>query len=208
MVVTMSSNAVCRTTDSVESSSVTFGLLTPTIPVVSIVAHPGTVIATGQSDTLIAIVTGATSVSFQWYRNNTLIAGATNATYISNTFNNGDSVTCFVDNHDPCGNPSFNSVHITVIPLSVTDPAATDLRILPNPNSGTFRLTGKMTADGDVVITVLNILGQEVYKGMLPVTHGTVDTEIRLDNALPAGSYILNILPGGERHSFHLTVHR
>src|SRR6185312_15616502 len=110
---TLLSNYRCRDTNRVFSNNITMTVDSAIVPVVTITASPGTSIGIGVSDTLTANVTdGGTAPTYKWYLNNVAVAGATNATFIRNTFINGDSVSVKVTRNDACGLSTFNAVHI------------------------------------------------------------------------------------------------
>ena len=106
--------------------------------VVSINTAPGTVIASGQTVTFTAVVTGinTSTANYQWVLNSSIIAGETNATYTSGSLSNQDSVSCIVTSSMPCVYPSFNSVIVNVLVEGVLQQNLTtaDINLVPNPN--------------------------------------------------------------------------
>ncbi len=127
----------CILADSVFSNHITMTIETPLLPSVTIVAHPGTTIAIGQTDTLTAVVTnGGTSPTYQWAINHTDIPGANAATFIYSGFMNHDSVSVTVTSGGLCGGvQTFNWVYMNVGSTGVTQVNRTigDIRLMPNP---------------------------------------------------------------------------
>ena len=207
--VELTSNFTCPTVDTaVANVMMTVGA--PSIPVVEISANPGTSIATGQVDTLTAVVTNAgSSVSYQWVVNSTVIVGATNSVYYS-TFSNNDSVTCQAINYNGCNLEGFNSVKITVFPLDVK--AVTfgsgDIRLIPNPNVGTFAIKGTLgtTADEEVTMEVTDILGQVIYKNKVMVHNGLINENVQLSSTLANGMYMMNLRSGSDSKVIHFVI--
>ena len=210
VTVAMTSNFTCVSTDTA-SHSVMMNVGTPTVPVVVIVASPGTDIATGETETLTAFVTNAgSSVSYQWVVNSTVIAGATNAVYSSNAFNNNDSVTCQVINNNGCNLGGFNSVKIRVYGVGVKQVTfgTGDIRLLPNPNSGDFSVKGTLgtTADEEITMEVTDMMGQVVYKNKVVTHGGIIDEKVTLNNTLANGMYIMNLRSGSDTKIFHFVI--
>jgi len=171
--------------------------ITPGSTFTSITAKPGITIKSGQSDTLQAVVAGAgTAHSYQWKVNGTYMAGATNATYISNAFANNDTVTCFVISDGPCGTVTESkSVVIYISNLDVHDLSnGAEIVIMPNPNKGSFSVKGNLgdLNDENVTMEVTNILGQVVYNNKFQIKNGMIDAHLQTRN-IASGVYFLNL---------------
>jgi uncharacterized protein YjdB len=196
---TMATSIACNTAPSVNSNTIAL-LTTPVIvPTVNITVSPGVVIPYGTLATFNALATGAgAGPTFQWFVNGVSITGATSNIYTNSTLHNGDSVTCRVTAIEECGKETFNSVLMGVKgnPTSV-DPRvmASDIMLVPNPNTGDFVIKGRVAAqDGEVItVEVTNVLGQTVYTGTLPVKDAQVNGHIKLAHDLANGMYLLNL---------------
>jgi uncharacterized protein (TIGR02145 family) len=100
----------------------------PTIPVsVAINADPDSAICSGNLVTYIATpVNGGTLPIYQWFINDTLVAGETSSTYISSSLTNGDQVKCIMTSDELCaaGNPASSNIIIAQVlpkpPVSLT----------------------------------------------------------------------------------------
>ncbi|MEI8279022.1 MAG: T9SS type A sorting domain-containing protein [Bacteroidota bacterium] len=92
---------------------------TTTIPTASIAVSPNDTVCAGAAVSYTATPSNAGSTpSYQWLKNGTVIAGATNSTY-TYTPANGDSVQCIVVSSVPCAGPALsNAIHMV---LSGTD---------------------------------------------------------------------------------------
>lgn len=70
--------------------------------------------------------------------------------------------------------------------------------VYPNPNSGKFTLefSADSSASNNLRMEIYNVTGQLVYKKELFKTNGTISTVIELDEALPGGVYVMNLVSG------------
>ena len=181
-------------------------------PLVIIAAHPSASILSGQPDTLTAIVTnGGPAVTYKWYKNGTLITGATSSVYISNTFSNHDSVTCIVTSHSACGNnTSSNSLIISVINVGVKQVPSlgSDIRLFPNPNMGLFTVMGSLgtTYDQEVTLTITDMLGKVIYKNNVIALNGNINEQLVLNSSLANGMYLLEVHSESENAVFHFVI--
>jgi len=204
----MNSSYPCRLKNSDTSSNVTFSIDTPQVPAVFIAAYPGTYIILGQPDTLVAIVTGAIFPTYQWYRNNTIITGATTNTYIHTyTATANDSLTCQVTSHGICRVSSFGWVFVSAVTGVADLSGNADIHVLPNPSNGDFTVTGTLNTaiDREVSIDVTNMLGQIVYSGKTATSGGKLEARIQLRD-MPGGAYLLSLRSGSANKIFHIVV--
>jgi hypothetical protein len=196
----MRSSATCNLVDSAFSGLTTLTVVTPGAPPsVVISATPGTTIAPGTSDTLVATAFGAgTSPAYQWYINGVLIPGATSSTFVSSTFANHDSVTCKVTSSNLCKETGFKSVIITVKSgnggVSVNGLViGNGVHVMPNPNNGLFAIKGEWSkGDEEVSIEITDMVGKVIYTGTTLAEAGQVNTQISLPS-IASGTYMLNL---------------
>ena len=84
-----------------------------------------------------------------------------------------------------------NDGSVTISSVQSVDITNNDLLVMPNPNSGTFTVTGK-TNDGLVTMVVLNSLGQQICEITNQVTGKSFTQVINISN-LPSGIYYLQV---------------
>ena len=208
----MASNYACITADTVISDYIRLTVDSSLIPVITLTASPGAVILKGQSDTITATVVNAgSSPSYQWLVNTTIIPGATTNVFISDTLSNGDSVTCIVHGSGECGLYTFNSAVIItdgILNVKQITSGNSDIRLLPNPNNGSFMLRGTLgtTQDEEVSVEITDMVGQVIYKTKILAVNGKINEQIRLNNALPNGMYSLNLHSQTENKVFHMVI--
>ncbi len=210
--VRMVSNHPCRITDTAISSTSTITVAPMVVPSVDIIAHPGTTISPGQSDTLYAIATNAgPSPTYQWSINSVNVPGATSSIFISSTFSDGDIVTVRVTSSGICaGLIAARSLTITIgVGVDEVVKGKTDLRLMPNPNKGTFVVSGTVSEQsGDGFIEVTDLLGQVVYRRTTTVKDGRVEQAVELDKSLANGMYIMRLGIGEEIAVIHFVLER
>jgi len=208
----MYSSLSCSLLDSVQSNTINMTAPPIEIPSVSIIAIPGYHIPPGATDTLIAnVIFSGISLSYQWSINGFPVAGATNDTFISNTFHNLDSVTCKVTGYSVCGATSRDAYIIIVdsIATGVHDlhEGNMDLSLVPNPNNGTFTLRGSLPGGNDVDMKITDMLGQVVYEKKI-TGQRSINEQIQLRNTLANGMYLLNVRSDRENLVFHFVIEK
>ena len=208
----MTSNYACVTTDTVSSSYIQLVIDSSLIPVITLNATPGITILQGQSDTITAtVVNGGISPTFQWLVNGVPVSGDTTNVFISDTLSNNDSVTCIVRGSGECGLYTFNSaIIITDGKLNVQQITAgnSDLRLVPNPNNGSFTVKGTLatTLDEEVSVEITDMLGQVIYKNKIMAVGGRINEQIQLNSKLANGMYTLSLHAENENKVFHLVI--
>ena len=168
---TVSSTGACGGTSS--TATVTINPL-PTSPTL-----------TAQYNGPTTTLTSSAATGNQFYLNGVAIAGATGPSYVVNSAAQLGSYTVTTTNANGC--VSLPSVPL-VVTASAKQLATATLQVFPNPTpSG--RLTVELTGAHQLVqLTVLNAVGQVVYRGTL----AAAATQQLLDlNALPSGVYLL-----------------
>ncbi len=209
----MYSSLTCTLLDSVHSTnSINMTVPPIAIPSVSIIAIPGTHIPAGTTETLIAdVVFTGISLSYQWEINGIPVPGATNDTFISNTFNNLDSVSCKVTGLSVCGSATREAGVIIVdsVLTGVHDinHGVADLALIPNPNNGSFTLKGSMATAEDVDVKITDMLGQVVYEKRIS-GQKKINEQIQLSNMLANGMYLLNVKSDTENMVFHFVIEK
>jgi hypothetical protein len=156
---------------------------------------------------------GGPSPTFQWYRNNVAIPGATNSSY-STPIYQSDTFWCKIVGTPPCyGSINATSNYIIVrntLGSGQLSALHTDLSLFPNPNTGDFVLSGlvAMTEGNELNIEVTDVLGHVIYKGATVPVNGQVLEKIALGNDIAPGTYLVRIRAEQVNQTFHFVVSR
>ncbi|MBC7554569.1 MAG: T9SS type A sorting domain-containing protein [Taibaiella sp.] len=81
---------------------------------------------------------------------------------------------------------------ISKLNIPGTDKAALQLKVYPNPNAGSFELSGAVSstdAQKGLTLTVINVLGQQVYRTSAAARNNYMTANIALNQHLPEGVY-------------------
>ena len=208
--VILTSNEACTMPDTA-IAYIAPDVLPSLIPIDSIGAIPGFSIGRGETDTLIAFVTGGgTSYLYQWVVNSTIVPGANSYMYITDSLANNDSVSCIVVSVGPCGgDSSFNSVAISVGPSAVaTVTQGAGLTLYPNPNNGVFTLQGTVgaTGSGNTSIEIMDLTGKVVYSTNAALPNGQINAHLQIGDVVTSGMYFVRLSSAGASVVLPLTV--
>jgi hypothetical protein len=178
---------------------------------VFITANPGLNIAEGQSVSLKAVIAnGGTNPVYQWLLNGNEVPGAIHATFVNNTYQGNDTVTCIVGSASGCGNYSVSGkVIVSVESLSVVNAGSAErFALLPNPNKGDFMVTGTLSnaVNAKVDIEITDMLGQIVFRNKVVALNGRINEHIQLQAGLANGMYLLNLKAGDDNEVFHFVI--
>jgi hypothetical protein len=213
VVARLTSNYACATTNNVSSNSVKMHVDAVFTPIVNMTANPGVKVQEGTEVTFTATPLNAGDApAFQWLINQSAVVGATLPVFKTADLMDGDSVTCIVYGNARCANLSINSIvmEITPAPTSVKNTVIgnNEVRLIPNPNTGAFTISGTLAskADENVTLEVTDMLGQVIYRGASVARNGIVNERIDLGKTLANGMYMLSMGVGAERRAFHFVV--
>lgn len=167
----------------------------------------------GEEFTLFSNVTnGGPGPTYQWFKNGVAIPGATHSSYAATIYHN-DTFSLQVIGNPPCDASMIylsgsNSIVLYGDQLGVNPLTGNNtLFLFPNPNNGSFVLSGKMsnTSAKDITYEVSNMLGQVVYTGKAAPQNGMIKEQITI-NDLSAGSYLLRVNSENGNEVFHFVV--
>ena len=212
----MTTSNICAS-PAVISADVTLNVWPEVAPVIDITtAQPDTSSYLGQVYTFYSTLTyGGPSPTYQWYINNAPIGGATNAVFTTHLYNDNDTIYCSINSNSPCDTSLNQRASNTIIIygqgyLSVGSVAAAgnELTLFPNPNNGSFTLSGKInsTSNKDIGIEMSDMLGRIVYAGKTTPDNGVIRADINLGSDVAAGTYLLRVQTETGTETFHFVV--
>ena len=209
--LTMISNYRCPVPSDTAVASLT--LHVDPVIIVTVTGSPGVLITEGGYDTLTATIqNGGDAPTYQWYKNGIIIPGATYYKYITNDLDDRDSITCVVTtgSGSACeGVKGYNWIILAVAPAGVNqiDNYISGIKLLPNPNNGSFAIAGTSKAIGkEATIQVTDVLGQVVYSELAPLGTGAFKHNLDLGNNLSNGVYMLRIIVDNDSTVMRFTM--
>lgn len=144
---------------------------------------PDTIFVTDQ----VILDAGSGFVSYSWstgHASQTIIVNAT-----------GDYIACVTDANGCTG---CDTITVEIITNTIDLEDSGYLNIFPNPNSASFTISGELFNQEKFGITIVNTIGQSVYRSNAETIGTKISKEINLGNISP-GVYYLQIIIGTER---------
>ena len=213
----MTTSNICAS-PAVISADVTLNVWPQITPILDITTtQPDTSSYLGQVYTFYSTATyGGPMPSYQWYVNNAPVPGATSAEFTTHIYDDNDTIYCVINSNSPCDTSLNTGASNTIIIygqgyLSVGTLAAAgnDLTLFPNPNNGSFTLSGSVHANSNKEITIemSDMLGRIIYAGKtMPDNNGIVKADVKLDGDVAAGTYMLRVHTETGTETFHFVI--
>jgi hypothetical protein len=212
IICRMTSNYPCLTSTFAVSAPFIMNVQSPSVNTVSVSASAAGA-PSGVPLTFIAVAPNAgPAPSYQWFVSGLPITGATNMTYTTSSLSNGQVVSCMVTSSLLCASPRIStSAGFTVSITTGIEQTMKDgnkLILSPNPNNGQFAITGKMLASVSepLQVSVINMLGQQVYATTVIATNTDVNIPVALPNDVVPGMYLVSLQIGTQKVVFHVSV--
>ena len=137
-----------------------------------------------------------------WSSSNTDVAIVDNMGSVTGIAPGNANVTHTVTDDNGEASTSVTPVVVSAVPM--------DLSVVPNPNKGTFTVTGIMgtTQDVGVAFQIIDVLGQVIYSARGVALGGKVSETISLNSALANGIYMLDVRSGNDHKVFHFVIEK
>ncbi|MBK7440555.1 MAG: T9SS type A sorting domain-containing protein [Bacteroidetes bacterium] len=140
---------------------------------------------------------GGVSLTYQWFRNGNIIAGATSNIY--NVTTGGNYAVEVTNTATGC---SQRSPKYTITQSckegDVAGIESSSFNVYPNPSNGTFTIDlsiiGNETESADILL--FNMVGEVVYQTNTDINNNTINAEITPVNNLAEGLYIVKVMVG------------
>ncbi len=144
-------------------------------------------IGTGWSINLSIALGGGT-----WSSGSPSIATVGSSTGVVTGVSIGTAVITFTN---MCGSSTYTvTVHSSVGVQSVSN--GNTISVIPNPSKGEITVRGNLpgvAAIGNVTIDIMDMTGRKIYSDVLPVSNGSINSEIVLNNNIANGLYIIKL---------------
>ncbi len=209
----LTSNALCPFPAAANSNTIKMNVITNE-PLAYIFANPGISVNPGDSIVFTsAVYNVGAGATYQWQLNSVDIGGATNATYTKLNVTTFDTISLVVTSTMACVTSNFAiSNKLVAHPNTAVNNivgALQNVDLFPNPNSGSFHITGDLSGLGvnEVTLTVLNPLGQVILSNTAKLQGGKLNSNIEAGN-LAAGIYLLQINADGAGKAIRFTVQK
>lgn len=206
----ITSNLSCLTVPYGIADSIKFTVHPTDTPKASITASPSSFVPYG-SDIIFTASTAGLGLNpiFQWQKNGVDLPNRNTDTLQASygPWQSGDTITFKIISVNPCVDPDTVISNSMVINYfgNVDDIANASLTIYPNPNNGSFRITGISAKDG-VNIQVVNAVGQTVYEQQLYASNDKLNQQVSLPQNMPTGTYLLRVKNEDQIYTKTLTI--
>jgi hypothetical protein len=141
--------------------------------------------------------------TYQWYKDGVAISGATTATYTS-----VEPGTYQVEVSAGGCTAKSNTITTVASTEGLSNARELPISLTPNPNSGSFTLSGYTNSAEKVSIDVTNSIGQVVYNSQVAVSNGAIRSNISLSERLPSGIYLISIRAADAKEVIRFRVER
>lgn len=139
---------------------------------------------------------------YQWYLNGKKVKNQSGSTITLSDLKSYDKVYVELASSEQCIPVASRLVSSNIITTGIEDDHALKaLNLYPNPNKGTFTIEGNLNITGadEVHMTILNSIGQVVYKEVMQVEAGVLNHTVNTHSRLVPGGYLLKLDYDGQQ---------
>ncbi|HUM46648.1 MAG TPA: MopE-related protein, partial [Chitinophagales bacterium] len=174
---------------------------TSNITTITSIANPTANITAGNLNlcmgTVLLTASGGTSISWQWYKNGSMITGATNNSYTATT--TGSYEVNVTSTTTGCSKLSAAATVINACKTSTGNPNdEITMQVYPNPSSGLFNISlENIRNSAALVLQLSDVAGKLIFNRKDGVQPGNYATDIDLTQ-YNDGVYLLEIIVGNQ----------
>lgn len=162
--------------------------------------------------TLTAEASGTEPISYQWYKDDKPIEGANNKVLTIQSAELGHSGFYFCEASNICGKTKSAIAQVIVQKTggvtSVTENDAFAMTITPNPANSFINLTLTIENDGQLEISILDVIGRTVYTTNKHATIGTNNISLDLSTIVANGTYFVKVTNGNQSSIKQIVITR
>lgn len=133
---------------------------------------------------------------YQWYMDGNIIQGANSNTWSSSSLKKTPVISCVMICNSNCASPKIAADSMSIhIFASIDDVKnANGISIYPNPNNGSFTITGEVPAGNTdaIPVEIYNAVGQLVYRDVITPANNKLNKTVQLPE-MPAGIYHMRL---------------
>jgi hypothetical protein len=164
----------------------------------------------GENLKLSVVASGFAPLTYQWYKDDTKIIGATTPNFEIQgvTLNHNGFYYCSVTNK--CG--TVNSARIQVIVnkdggiSSVTDANSINMQVTPNPAISDISISFNLLKDAQVEIAILDLTGKKVASKFANAVSGDNNVVMSLGHNVVNGTYFVQVIEGASTYTRQIIV--
>ncbi len=155
-----------------------------------------------QQITLTVEVSGTEPFTYQWYKDDFKIDGATNKTFIIQeaALENSGFYTCEATN--VCGKTKSSPAQVVVEKAggvtSVTDNDVFNMQVTPNPVKSDINIAFELDAEGAIEISILDVTGRTIHTFNAQGVSGLNNVSLDITNKVANGTYFVKIQNGNK----------
>ena len=99
-------------------------------------------------------------------------------------------------------------MYVSNVGVKQVNAANSDVKLIPNPNKGTFSISGTLgaTVNEEVTVEITDMIGQVIYTTKTMSQNGAIDQKIQLGNNVANGTYLLSIHSESTNQVYHLVI--
>lgn len=156
----------------------------------------------GEKLTLTATASGEETITYQWYKDDVMINGATENTFIIDGVLLTDAGFYYCEATNECGKTKSTIAQVVVNKsggvLGVTDNNPINLAITPNPAISDLNITFTLNENSQVEIAILDMSGKKVATKLTNAVAGFNNITMSLNNTFASGTYFVQVTYNGQ----------
>lgn len=152
--------------------------------------------------TLTVEVSGTEPFTYQWYKDDFKVNGATQSTFVIDEAALANSGFYACEATNICGKTKSTSAQVIVEKsggvTSVTDNNAFNIQVTPNPVKSDLNIAFELESDGTIEIAILDLTGRTIHTITTQGVNGLNNVSFDITNKVANGTYFVKIQNGSK----------